>query len=84
MTSSLYFGVIPLGYISVNLISKYEIYDTNFILFFKVPVILKKYTNSAVEGIDALASTRVVISLDSNDIKTQNDRTFRSVLYFFN
>ncbi|KAH7685056.1 2-isopropylmalate synthase protein [Dioscorea alata] len=45
----------------------------------EVPVILKEYTNSAMEGINALASTHVVICLDSNDIKDQNDHTFSGI-----
>ncbi|KAJ0972316.1 hypothetical protein J5N97_020275 [Dioscorea zingiberensis] len=44
----------------------------------QIPVVIRKYVNSAMEeGIDALASTQVVVSQDSNEIVVQNIvRTF--------
>ncbi|KAJ0972310.1 hypothetical protein J5N97_020269 [Dioscorea zingiberensis] len=42
----------------------------------EIPVTLKEYVNSAMEGIDALASTRIVICVDSNDTTVQNCPTF--------
>ncbi|KAJ0972301.1 hypothetical protein J5N97_020260 [Dioscorea zingiberensis] len=39
----------------------------------QIPVVIRKYVNSAMEeGIDALASTQVVVSQDSNEIVVQN------------
>lgn len=45
----------------------------------QVPVVLKEYTNSTMEGINALTSTRVAICLNSHDIKAQNGRNFSGI-----